>query len=51
MRREKPDRIRYIPRRTVRIPSDTEGSYTGMPMTSEQFSEGDPHPVQDADDL
>lgn len=51
MRREKPDKIRYVPRRTVVIPSDVEGSYIGMPMTNEQFSSGDPDPVQDADDL
>ena len=51
MRRERPEKIRYVPRRTVSIPSDVEGSYTGMPMTNEQFSGGDPHPVQDADDL
>ena len=44
-------RIRYVPRRTIMIPSDTEGSYTGIPMTCEQFSNGDPDPVQDADDL
>jgi hypothetical protein len=43
--------IRYVPKRTVVIPSDVEGSYTGMPMTNEQFSQGDPHPTQDADDL
>ncbi|MBQ6235720.1 MAG: hypothetical protein IJK54_07345 [Clostridia bacterium] len=51
MRRERPDQIRYIQRRTVSIPSDTEGSYTGMPMTNEQFSNPEPVPVQDADDL
>lgn len=50
-RREKRDRIRYVPRKTVRIPSDVDGSYTGMPMTNEQFSEGVQQPVQDADDL
>lgn len=43
-------KIRYVPRKTAVIPSDVEGSYTGMPMTNEQFS--DPaEPVQDADDL
>ena len=51
MRREKTEKIRYVPRRTVSIPSDTEGSYTGMPMTNEQFSNPEPTPVQDADDL
>lgn len=51
MRRGKTEKIRYVPKRTVSIPSDTEGSYTGMPMTNEQFSQGDPHPTQDADDL
>ena len=51
MRRERPDKIRYVPRRTVSIPSDVEGSYTGMPMTNEQFSNPEPVPVQDADDL
>ncbi|MBQ1632411.1 MAG: hypothetical protein II049_06270 [Clostridia bacterium] len=51
MRREKTEKIRYVPKRTVSIPSDVEGSYTGMPMTNEQFSQGDPHPTQDADDL
>ena len=51
MRREKTDKIRYVRRKTVEIPTDVLGSYTGMPMTSEQFSQGDPEPVQDADDL
>ncbi|MBR6040822.1 MAG: hypothetical protein IKP38_10125 [Clostridia bacterium] len=51
MRRERPEKIRYVPRRTVSIPSDVEGSYTGMPMTNEQFSNPEPTPVQDADDL
>ncbi|MBQ6332692.1 MAG: hypothetical protein IJI34_08040 [Clostridia bacterium] len=41
----------YVPRKTVRIPSDVDGSYTGMPMTNEQFSQGIQEPVQDADDL
>ena len=50
-RKEKREKIRYVRRRTVGIPSDVEGSYTGMPMTNEQFSQGDPHPTQDADDL
>ena len=51
MRRKRSEKIRYVPKRTVSIPSDVEGSYTGMPMTNEQFSNGDPKPVQDADDL
>ena len=50
-RKGKRERIRYVRRRTVEIPSDVTGSYTGMPMTNEQFSNGDPEPVQDADDL
>ena len=50
-RGEKRDRIRYVPRKTVRIPSDVDGSYTGMPMTNEQFSQGIQQPVQDADYL
>jgi hypothetical protein len=41
----------YVPRRTAEIPSDVEGSYTGMPMTNEQLSQGIQEPVQDADDL
>ena len=51
LRAKKRERIRYVRRKTVEIPSDTEGSYTGMPMTNEQFSEGVQQPVQDADDL
>ena len=50
-RKEMRERIRYVRRKTVDIPSDTEGSYTGMPMTNEQFSNPVPEPVQDADDL
>jgi hypothetical protein len=50
-RREKREKIRYVPKRTVTIPSDVEGSYTGMPMMNEQFSQGIRKPVQDADDL
>lgn len=41
----------YVPRKTAVIPSDVEGSYTGMPMTNEQFSDPEQAPVQDADDL
>ena len=41
----------YVPRRTALIPSDTVGSYTGMPITNEQFSDPEQAPVQDADDL
>ena len=51
MRREKPEKIRYIPRRTVSILSDPEGSYTGVPTVNEPFLQGDLTPVQDADDL
>jgi len=51
MRREKPEKIRYIPRKTAEIPSDVLGSFVGMPMTNEELSDGDPNPVQDADDL
>ena len=43
MRRKRP-KMRYVPRGTVAIPSDVNGSYTGKPLK-------DPHPVQDADDL
>ena len=43
-RRTKREKIRYVPRRTVVIPSDVNGSYTG---TAEDGS----RPVQDADDL
>ena len=50
-RKEKRERIRFVPRKTAQIPSDVEGSYIGMPMTNEQFSQGEPEPVQDADDL
>ena len=51
MRKVKRERIRFVPRKTAQIPSDVEGSYSGMPMTNEQFATGDPKPVQDADDL
>ena len=44
MRREKREKIHYVPRKTVTIPSDVNGSYTGRPT-------GETHPVQDADDL
>ena len=49
MRREK-QRIRFVPRRKAFLPSDTEGSYTGVPLTDGVPPE-DPMPVQDADDL
>ena len=43
MRKER-QRIRYVPKRTVVIPSDVNGSYTGVPQDGVR-------PVQDADDL
>ena len=43
MRRRRTKR-RYVPRGTVVIPSDVNGSYTGKPLE-------DARPVQDADDL
>ena len=43
-RREKRDKIRYVPKRTVTIPSDVLGSFTGVPKDGAQ-------PVQDTDDL
>ncbi len=43
MRKKRPA-MQYVPRRTVRIPSDVNGSYTGTPAH-------DAEPVQDADDL
>ena len=51
MPKGKREKMRYVPKRTVAIPTDVTGSYTGMPMTNEQFSNPDPEPVQDADDL
>ena len=50
MRKKRPV-MRYVQRGTVRIPSDVNGSYTGMPMTNEPFSRPEAVPVQDADDL
>lgn len=43
-RKEKREKIRYVPRRTVEINSDVLGSFTGTPKDGYQ-------PVQDADDL
>ena len=43
MRRRRP-KMRYVPRRTITIPSDVNGSYTGKPTDETR-------PVQDADDL
>jgi hypothetical protein len=43
MRKER-QRIRYVPKRTVTVPSDVTGSYTGVPQDGIR-------PVQDADDL
>ncbi len=43
-RKEKREKIRYVPRMTAVIPSDVLGSFTGVPKDGVQ-------PVQDADDL
>ena len=51
MRRSQRAQLRYIRRGTVTIPTDPQGSYTGIPETGAKEPQKDLHPVQDADDL
>lgn len=51
MAKRKRPKMQYVPRQTVTIPSDVDGSYTGTPEVPQLFPTILPTPVQDADDL
>ena len=51
MRRRQRAELRYVKRKTVAIPSDVFGSYTGKPKLGPDEPQNDKTPVQDADDL
>lgn len=51
MARRKRPKMHYVPKRTVEIPTDPDGSYTGVPEMPALYPTILPTPVQDADDL
>lgn len=51
MRRKLRAQLRYVRRNTVVIPSDVNGSYTGVVTDGARERRNEEPPVQDADDL